>query len=300
MYDEADLIRTQVPAIEGYPLNSDSEQEHSREWDIFIERILNEGYLLPGIVSDLGRPSLSWIVQWPEDGFKSTAVFNSLQYFGRLRIMNNIPPIDLYPSGSAGEVSVVMTDDSKYTVSPDDLERITSLTPGGYVVQEATPSKRGVDLEVLETAVNGKLYQAIQMTKVFVQKVNSRLANPKRSLSIKNRLQWKSFSDIFPMKGLSGSGRLTKNVAKLGPRMLATAYKVEGRKISRMDAVRNMDRDIQYLKGVISVLEDRWNGSDHRIFVSDDKRELRQGLDNIRRLIVDAEQRRARDVLISG
>lgn len=64
-----------VPAIDGFPLDSgspDIDEDHSDIWNIFISRILADGYLVPGTIEDLGRKRLSWIVKWPEDGFKST------------------------------------------------------------------------------------------------------------------------------------------------------------------------------------------------------------------------------------
>ncbi|KAL8890304.1 MAG: hypothetical protein Q9215_002533 [Flavoplaca cf. flavocitrina] len=94
------FLKALVPAIDGFPLecdNIDMEEAHSHTWNIIIKRILADGYLLPGTVEDLGRKSLSWIIKWPEDGFSSTLIFDNLQYAGRLRAINDIPPVEVHP-----------------------------------------------------------------------------------------------------------------------------------------------------------------------------------------------------------
>ena len=205
--------------------------------------------------------------------------------------MNDIPPIEFSPNSTSNELTVVMTDDSKYVISYDDLERVTCLTPGAYPLQETTPAKRNFDLLIHETPINGELYEAIRMTNSIVQKVNTWLANPTRS-GIKTRLIKKSTVEMSFLNEMTGSGRLTKNVATLLQQTLAVAYKVEGRKISRTDAVRNMSRDIRFLSGIINLIEARWGAVDHKFF-SEEKRELKHSLEKIRAQVSLADQRRA-------
>ncbi|KAL9607950.1 MAG: hypothetical protein Q9167_007188 [Letrouitia subvulpina] len=285
------FLKSLVPAIEGFPLGSDCAEYDSHNWNIVVKRILEDGYLLPGTIADLGRQSLSWIVKWSEQGFKSTAVFNNLQYSGRLRTMNDIPPIELNPNGNLNEVTVIMTDDSKWVINAEDLEKVTCLTPGAYPVQEATPIKRSFDLNIHETWINGELYKAIQMTNSIIGRVNAWLAGPTRS-NMKSRLLKKHSIKPDFLNEMLGSGRLTKNVALLRQQTLAVAYKVEGRKINRIDAVRNMARDIRLLSGHINLIDARWGGVDHKVF-SQERKELRQALESIRGQVNLADQRRA-------
>jgi hypothetical protein len=56
------FLKAMIPAIEGFPLNDDydsSNEVHAHCWDVFVRRILEQGYILPGSVLDLGREEFS-------------------------------------------------------------------------------------------------------------------------------------------------------------------------------------------------------------------------------------------------
>ena len=290
------FLNALVPAIDGFPLESAStniDEDHDHIWNIFIKRILENGYILPGTVVDLGRRRLSWIVKWPEDGFKSTLIFNTLQYAGRLRTINSIPPVEVHPGSDCTELTVVMTDDSKYVISPKDLDKIVYMTPGSYPVQQTTEGRRCFDLVIRETQLNDELYYAIKIINGIVQRVNQLLANPRRGGSMMSKMVRKR-SDPQPfLNDVRGSGRLVKVIAVLDQTVLAVAYKSEGRKVSRIDVVQNMARDIRQLQAVISRIEQRGDMTDHSFF-SAEKRDLKQSLDQLKAQISLAEQSRAR------
>ena len=241
------FLNALVPAIDGFPLETCSanvDEDHSNIWNIFIKRILEDGYLVPGTVEDLGRRHLSWIVKWPEDGFKSTSVFNNLQYAGRLRTINDIPPVEVHPGSNCTELTVVMTDDSKYVISPRDLDNIIFMTPGSYPVQDTKEGRRCFDLVIRETQLDGELYQAIKTTNEIVNRVNQWIANPRRDRKMVSKIVRKR-SDSQPfLNDVQGSGRLVKVCATLDEIILAVTYKVDGRKISRIDTIQNMARDM--------------------------------------------------------
>lgn len=205
--------------------------------------------------------------------------------------MNDIPPIELNPAGSLKEVTVIMTDDSKYVVGSDELEKITCLMPGAYSVQETTPAKRMFDLIIHETQINGELYKAIQMINALIAKVNAWMANPAK-ISGKMRLIRRNNAEPQFIGEMQGSGRLTKSVALLLQKNLAIAYKVEGRKISRSEAIRDMTRDIRISSEIINLIEVRWGAVDHKS-LSMEKRELKQALEEIQSQLTLAHQRRA-------
>ena len=124
------FLNALVPATEGFRLESGSpniDKDHRDIWNVFIKRILGDGYLLPGTVEELGQGRLSWIVRWPDDGYKSSSIFDNLQYAGRLRTINDIPPVEVNPGSDCTELTVVMTDDSKYVINPRDLDNIVFM-----------------------------------------------------------------------------------------------------------------------------------------------------------------------------
>jgi hypothetical protein len=56
------FLKAMIPAIEGFPLNDDydsSNEAYAHCWDVFMRRILEQGYILPGSVLDLGREEFS-------------------------------------------------------------------------------------------------------------------------------------------------------------------------------------------------------------------------------------------------
>ena len=57
------FLKSLVPAIEGFPLSSDRDEDHDHIWNVFVQRILRDNYIIPGTVTDLGRENLSWIVK---------------------------------------------------------------------------------------------------------------------------------------------------------------------------------------------------------------------------------------------
>ena len=158
------FLRGLVLAVDAFPLDTgtaDVDEDHIHVWNIFVKRILANGYILPGTVNDLGRRHLSWIVKWPEEGLKSTSVFNFLQYAGRLRTFNDIPPVEVHHASHYTELTVVMTDDSKYVINPRDLKLITCMTPGAYPLLETAARKTYCDLNIQGTLLNGELLQAV-------------------------------------------------------------------------------------------------------------------------------------------
>lgn len=248
-----------LPAFGGFPLKSDEEYTRSHDWNVFIQRILEEGYLLPGTVADLGRDNLSWIVKWPEDGFKSTNVFRNLQYVGRLRTMNDIRPIEFHPESSLTELTVILTNGNKYIIGATDLEQITCLTHGTYTIKEAGPGGKRFDLIIEEDPINSELHCAIKSINSIIYQLNAHLANAnsRKNGTIKGRVLGRSMSKSF-LNEFKGSGKLTKNRAWLNNDVLATAYKVAGRKITRIDSVRNMTRDLLQLQRLIKYIEFRF------------------------------------------
>lgn len=189
-----------------------------------MRRNPEDGYLLPRTVDDLDRKFLSWIVKWPDEGFRSTSIFNTLQYAGRLRTINDIPPVEVHPRSDCTELTNVMTDDSRYVISPQDLDNIIYMTPGRYPVQETVGGKRCYDLIIQETLLNGKLYQARKRS----SRVNQWLANPRRGGNVVSKLV-RGRSDYQPfLNDVRGTGRLVKVLAILNQATLAITYKMEG------------------------------------------------------------------------
>jgi hypothetical protein len=201
------FIRSLIPAFEGFPLNETC-WDFSQCWDYFVQRLSQFGYILPGTITDLGRSDLSWIVKWPEDGFKSSIVFNNLQYSYadcRLRTINEIPPIELHPEAGMKELTVFLTNMETYIIAADDLERITCLLPGSYSVTETGQSGKNFDLEIEEYAINNELYAAMGRMNEIIRQWNLALTAPPKSSALAFPFRNRKARDIDFLNDIKGT-----------------------------------------------------------------------------------------------
>ena len=73
------FLEALVSKVEGFEIYQPaSEPRQGTFWDRFVQRILHLRYVLPGSIEQLGRETDSWIVKWPEHGFKSSDIFKYL------------------------------------------------------------------------------------------------------------------------------------------------------------------------------------------------------------------------------
>jgi hypothetical protein len=278
-------------------------QDDAGIWKTFLTRRLKDGYIVPGTLDQMGQLDYSWIIKWPEDGIKDTHVFNNLQYNGEKRTINEIPAIDLSFDSGSNELTVILTNGSKYLVGTSDLEKITCMTRGRYSITQAELVARAFDLEVTEEVVNKTLFDAIYKLNNIIDQLNSYLASPRRQNMLsrmssmrlsRDNHSHRTTNSFSPVKS---SGRLTYNLARLNEQVLAAAYKVDGRKISRRDLIRNLASDLGKVGATIHVVETAMQSYDSR-FVSGDVRQhinfLRQTLAEINVQVAQAEQTKAR------
>lgn len=282
------FLKSLVPAFEGWPLPP--KFTDNRCWDVFVERILKDGYLLPGAALDLGREEKSWVVKWPDNGFKSTLVFNHLQYAANdslTRTINDIPPIEFHPENLLEEIPVIFTDGEKFIIGKEDLERITCLTPGAYNVKEAHQGGRNYDLMINELHINADVYEAIRRTNDLVAKLNVLIGYIKKGFI--GRVVSRKEYDIRLLSECRTSGRITKSTAELQGTVLAVAYKIEGRKVTTRDAIRAMARDVREVRWLLQLVDRRIAEISNE---AANKAQLRFEMKEINNLISHAERAR--------
>src|SRR5204863_10019690 len=88
------------------------------------------------------------------------------------------------------------------------------------------------------------------------------------------------------------TGRLSRAEAVLNRDVLAVVYKVQGKKISRRDAIRNMSTDLAQLKSLTKIIDGRFNAFGNRISYGSDARDLSQDFDEIKGYIQAGEEQR--------
>jgi len=294
------FLKAMVPAYEGFPLTEPMHENlHGHYWNTFIQRILNQGYLLPGTVTDLGSNELSWVVKWPEEGFKSSSVFNNLQYTGsNSRTFNEIPPVDLHPEGGLKEVTVVLTNGDTYTIESNDLERITCMNAGTFNTRQARMNGRHYDLDIEEVVLNDSMNEAISILNGVIRRVNWWLTSTRNDKgaagAIVRRLTRKDKPvELVLAEEQLGPGRLTKNRALLNQDILATAYKLEGRKITKKDTIRIMATHNRNIRAMVRHFERGMNGLEYKLDGTE-RKTIRNELEKVSIKINHSEDMRRR------
>ncbi|KAI9774145.1 MAG: hypothetical protein M1840_005238 [Geoglossum simile] len=274
------------------PKNINNADNYTDIWDAFIQHIMRLDYLLPGTISDLATPELSWIVKWPTRGFKSSSVFRNLQYAGSARAVNEVPAINLQVDTSIKERTAIFTNKRTFVLSSEDLDQITCMVPGQYSVTEASPTGRPLDLQISEEYVNGPLVEAIRKTNQLIRQLNNFVASPRRR-SISQVLRRER--DEVVLKEVKSSGNLTRNKATLNEEIVSVAYKIDGRSIRRKDLLRSMSTDMSALIRVKQIMNDKIALADsgRNVFSSEVRErvsELKHCLAGIDDLIAEASQ----------
>jgi len=261
------FINSLVDAYEG-PEMGRHPKDQALIWNIFVQRLLQSGYIIPAGVENLGQDGLSWIVKWPKDGIKDSHFFNHLQYSGVARTMNDVPPMDLDIDSDAEEKTVELTNGEKYIVGFRDLEKIICMVKGKYSVTDASSGNRTLDLEISEEYINETLYDAILNMNRLINSLNGHLASHRPKNVIKAlatmRIAGDRFNPTNPFPDVKGSGRLSRHMASLNGECLAVAYKVEGKKVTRRDLIRNLSGDIRKLTAVIQAIDQAMQELDNR------------------------------------
>lgn len=101
--------------------------------------------------------------------------------------------------------------------------------------------------------MNRDIYEAIRKIN-YIVKILNHLSTQRKGF---NRVFSRRSNEIALLQECSGSGRLTKGIATLDRTTLAVAYKIEGRKTARKDAMRTMTHDIRELNLLLAQIERR-------------------------------------------
>jgi len=267
---------------------SDDEED---TWNSFLTRLISQKYVLPGYTEQMGQCDQSWVIKYPEgDGIKDSYVFNHLQYGEEAATINEIPFMDLGTSKRTGQVTSLLTNKRQYSIDVSDHQKITNMLFGSYPLTEITGQRRTYNLAINEVIVNDYLNQAIQKTNQILSIVNRYFAAPRGKLNPFKKDRPIMYPDI------NSCGRLTFHEAMLGDQRLAVAYKIEGKKISRTDLIRDLAADTRKVRTTL-----------HRITLElhryDGKRiaeETRETIVGIKQRMPEIEQCLARAERIKG
>jgi hypothetical protein len=262
------FLTSMVPPFEGWSPQKPANQDHVHYWETFIVRLANMGYLLPGTIDGLCRAHKSWIVQWPEKGFKNSLPFRNLQYTAQdtMRTFNDIPPIEKDYDRRNDNVMLlaILTNNCQFMIRVADYEAILCLTKGKYSIQEADVNAQRFDLVIEESPLNEATYHAVDSINDVIKRVNNWLTGF-RSNALRRRdsllrgmkVPGIRRPDVEMIDELRVTGKLTRYRAILGNTLLAIAYKLDGRKITLEDALATLARNNQEIQSVVDYYQSR-------------------------------------------
>ncbi|KAF7511482.1 hypothetical protein GJ744_004671 [Endocarpon pusillum] len=275
-------------------------------WNVLITSLLQQGYILPGTIDQLGGFDQSWIIKWPKDGFKDAGVFKNLQYSGDSRTVNEIPPMNLNPDPVSSEVTVVLANGGSYIISHVDLENIMRMTPGKYSVTEAREGGRSFDLDISDVCVNQSLFRATGEINAILGLVKSILpVRPKNEIVRRFDLLLRSGSlrtngrkyEDSSLPELKCCGRLNYNVARLNGHYLALACKVDGRKITKRELLRHLHSDMNKMeatiRGIEAIMQTAFEGKHTSDHVRQTTSRLKESVAQIGRMSEDVERKKS-------
>jgi hypothetical protein len=295
------FLHSLVTAVSG-PLARPSRhlRDQQNVWKQFIMILLENGYILPGSIFDVGSLEQSWIVNWPEHGgFKDTTIFRHLQYAGPSRTINEIPRVDLNSEVIPGaELSVKLANGGQYIVAAADLENITRMSPGRYSVTEAFHGGGSFDLDISDTWVNQPLFRAIgtingmlSLAKSIMPQRSQAMIRVKRVFSPSGRQY-----DESSLAEIRSCGRLTYHIARLNGQNVAATFKIDGRAISRREFLRLFQADHTKIeamgRALQTALEGLYDGKRTNPQVGTTLNRLRNDQRQIQTQVSEAERRK--------
>ena len=174
-------------------------------------------------------------------GIHSSTAFSRLQRHGKeLGTFNEIPTARFTFEPELKELTVIMTDDQTYTISPKDYEQISTLTKGSYIVTQCQDNTI-CDMHITEEVLNGHINDAIQVMNNAINRYNSQISTSwkaGRRLDVLLRRN----GDPVVFRDEKPAVRLTRVQAMLNGHVLAVAYKLQGRNVPKLEAMRYMAR----------------------------------------------------------
>lgn len=191
---------------------------------------------------------------------------------------------------------------NKYIAVNSDLENLIRMTPGRYSLTEVERTQRTFDLDISEVVISDPLHRAITRLNSTLVVINGFLAAPRRKdvlariSSIRRQSTGAGRDQHTPFPEIKASGRLTYHAAQLGENILAEAYKVDGRKITRRDLIRNLASDLRKLRTTIHNVELAMQDFEGRRIASDVRSNLpglRKALVEVSALATQAEQNKS-------
>jgi hypothetical protein len=280
-----------------------SPEYYAMAWDHFVRRLVDYEYILPGVIHQLGRDNASWIVKWEDnDRFRSSEVFDNIQYSGHARAINDIPTIPIQRKTSEQAVTAVLADSRRFTLYPEDVERITCMYPSdGYRIIEGGENGAISKLRIVEEEVNGTLRKAFkEINQIFIT-LNGYIGQAPRNQRLSFiRNPRNSRAENALLQELLLSGKLSRCIATIQDKVICVAYRWEGKTIPKNDLLRSINTDIHIARSAVQSIEKRiedirhWKESPRSdgTNINDRIVQLREDLNSINSLLLEAEKRR--------
>lgn len=194
-----------------------------------------------------------------------------------------------------------MTNSDSYAIDSSDLERITCMNTGTYNARQARLNGRLFDLEIEEVVLNDSMNEAIAILNGVIRRVNWWLTSTKNGRGAAGAIVRRLTKTARKEKPVElvlteeqfGPGRLTKNRALLNQDIVAIAYKLEGRKITKKDTIRIMATHNRNIRAVVRHFERGMDGLEYKLD-SKERKTIKNELERVTTKINHSEDMRHR------
>jgi hypothetical protein len=246
------------------PVNiEDRKQERVKAWSEFLGGAARLGWLLPCTMEQKTNEAGSWKMKWDE--YKSTDIFDHLQYCGEKRAVNEIPPLKIQSGQFASmQVSVDFVNNQTYLVDAEKLDSITLAMPGTYIITDPD-TKHQYDLKVVYEPLFLQLDQIYvdleNIAGFYNQFISQFEGKPQRGSKFWDRLRLKS-RHHFHFAVTKPAGSRTRHITSIVDNSnntettIAICYKLDGRTLDFSNFLDGVTGDINALNYTIRKLDD--------------------------------------------
>lgn len=197
---------------------------------------------------------VSWQAPWPIDGVTSSSIFKYLQHDGYMRehgnssglvrAINDIPYLEITSDDRDDMLVVKFANKAQYRVSASDIEFISSMQKGSYVLKTIDSSTLAT-LEIVDTLLNESFMEATTIINDLVSRIRSQFGgNLVRRRSLIGRTS--SITSFTALDEVTEAKRVSADIVSPSgvTERIAEAYKIGNRVVYADDIMREMNSSL--------------------------------------------------------
>jgi hypothetical protein len=253
--------------------------------------------------------AISWQAPWPVDGVLSSNIFKYLQHDGLMRdrgnsnglvrVVNEIPHLEITSDDRDDTLLAWFTNSTQYRVSASEIEFISAMQKGTYVLKPPDNS-RLASLEISDEVLNEPFVEATRIINLLIYGIRNQFGGRmiKRRITLSRNPSITAFS---PLDEVTEAKKFSADIIlPNGEReRIAQAFKIGNRVVYCQDVLREMNSSLSKITAATERLQKELNkhsdirGSDEAARVQRGELEkLDEHLITVKTLINQAKENR--------